>query len=369
MNILVFSWRDPKHPLAGGAERSMHEHMKGWIEAGHNVTLFASKISDKSSNEVIDGIKVVRSGYQYLGVQVTGFFYYLKNKNKFDFVVDQFHGIPFFTALYVSKPKLAVLQEVTREVWFTNPLKFPLNIIVGLIGYIFEPLVFLIYRNSKFMVGSNSAKEDLKKFGIKDKNITVVPHGVIPPENKVNIIKNKLKTITFFGTLSADKGIMDAINAFGKLNKLGDYQFWVLGRIETKDYFQKIKEEVAKLGIDSKIKFWGYISDQEKFELLAKSYLFLNPSIREGWCIINIEANLMGTPVIAYPSQGLIDSVKHGQSGILTKESTPEALVAEVVRLTKNEVEYKKLSKGAIDWANNFKWENSRKLSLNLIHV
>jgi len=34
MNILVFSWRDPKHPTAGGAEQVMHEHMKGWIAAG-----------------------------------------------------------------------------------------------------------------------------------------------------------------------------------------------------------------------------------------------------------------------------------------------------------------------------------------------
>lgn len=368
MNILVFSWRDPKHPLAGGAERSMHEHMKGWAKAGNNVTLFASKINSRPNTEMIDGIKVIRRGYQYLGVQVAGFFYYLTNKSKYDFVVDQFHGIPFFTPLFVKKPKLAVLQEVTREVWFTNPLKFPLNIIVGLIGYIFEPLVFLLYRKTKFMVGSNSAKVDLMKYGIAGSNITIVPHGVVPPPSKVNIVKNKIKTITFFGTaLSIDKGIMDAISAFGKLNSLGEYQFWVLGRVETQDYFQKIKSEVVRLGLEKKIKFWGYISDQKKFELLAKSYLLLNPSIREGWCIINIEANLMKTPVIAYPSQGLVDSVKHGQSGILTKESTPEALVKEVVRIAKDNSEYQKLSIGALTWANNFKWSNSRALSLSLI--
>jgi len=45
MNILVFSWRDPKHPLAGGAEQVMHEHMKGWVGAGHKVTLFTSHFS------------------------------------------------------------------------------------------------------------------------------------------------------------------------------------------------------------------------------------------------------------------------------------------------------------------------------------
>ena len=69
------SWRDPKHPQAGGAEQVMHEHMKGWIEAGHEVTLFSSKIHGQPKREELDGIKIVRSGHQYLGVQISGFIY------------------------------------------------------------------------------------------------------------------------------------------------------------------------------------------------------------------------------------------------------------------------------------------------------
>lgn len=369
MRILVFSWRDPKHPLAGGAERSMHEHMKGWIESGHTVTLFASKINEKPDREEIDGVNVIRKGYQYLGVQLAGFLFYLKNINKFDFVVDQFHGIPFFTPLYVKKPKLAVLQEVTKEVWFTNPLKSPLNLIVAVIGYIFEPFVFLLYKNTKFMVGSNSAKEDLIKFGIKNSKITIVPHGVISPKEKVHAKKEKIKTITFFGTVTADKGIMDAIKAFSILNKIGDYKFWVMGRFETESYKSKVISEVEKLGLKEKVKFWSKVSDQEKFELLVRSHVLINPSIREGWCIINIEANLMGTPVVAYPSQGLVDSVKNNLSGILTKTSTYQELAEVIFRITNNDDEYKKLSTGAKKWASNFTWEKSRKLSLDLIHI
>jgi len=112
MRILVFSWRDPKHPLAGGAEQVMHEHMKGWIKAGHKVTLFSSKMGGLPEEEEMDGVHIVRHGYQYLGVQITGFFFYLKNKDNFDFIVDQFHGLPFFTPLYVQKPKLAVIQDI-----------------------------------------------------------------------------------------------------------------------------------------------------------------------------------------------------------------------------------------------------------------
>lgn len=369
MNILVFSWRDPKHKLAGGAEQVMHEHMKGWIKEDHTVTLFSSLTKDTKQTEYLDGIKIVRSGNQYLGVQIKAFFYYLKNKNNFDFVVDQFHGIPFFTPLYVIKPKLAVLQEVTKEVWFKNPLTFPLNLIVGLIGYISEPFVFLFYMNCKFMVGSNSAKEDLIKFGIKGKNITVVPHGIILPKKIPEHKVTNPKVITYFGPLTADKGIMDALSVFKLLNTSGKYSFCVIGRPETDIYYKKVMNAVKQYDLEGKIKFWKRPTDEEKFEILSKTYIFINPSIREGWGLVNIEANLVGTPVVAYPSPGLVDSVKHNFSGILTKTSTPEELAIEIEKLVNDKVMYDRLSNGAKNWASKFGWEKSRKLSLDLIHV
>src|SRR5579864_8394813 len=119
MNILVFSWRDTKHPLAGGAEQVMHEHMKGWIEAGHSVTFFSSTFPMAKSKELIDEIEIIRRGSQYITCHISAFLWYIfENRVKFDLVVDEFHGWPFFTPLYVNKPKLAVIQELTREVWF-----------------------------------------------------------------------------------------------------------------------------------------------------------------------------------------------------------------------------------------------------------
>ena len=147
MRILVFSWRDPKHPLAGGAEQVMQEHMKGWMEEGHEVILFASRFKGSKAKDNIEGVKIIRAGSDYLGVQIMVFWYYLKNRNKVDFIVDQFHGLPFLTPLYAfSKPKLAVIQEPARKVWFLNPLPFPINYIVGAIGYVGEPFVFKFYK-------------------------------------------------------------------------------------------------------------------------------------------------------------------------------------------------------------------------------
>ena len=368
MNILVLSWRDPKHPLAGGAEQVVHEHLKGWIKAGHKVTLFSSSINNLPKCEILDGVEIVRSGYQYLGVQIAGFFYYLKFRKNFDLVIDQFHGLPFFTPLYARKPKLAIIQETARKVWFLNPLPKPLNWIVGLIGCLGEPLIFLFYKNTPFITGSQSAKKDVTEMRIPEGNITIVPHGVILPKFKIKNLKLKIKTIVFLGVLSKDKGIEDAIKCFKILDRQDKWNFWVIGRPETVEYGKQIQSLVSKLKFKNKIKFWGFVSQNKKFELLAKAHVLINPSVYEGWGLVNIEANAMGTPVIAYSNAGLVDSVKMGTSGIICQKNTSDNLAEETFNLLQDNQKYERLKKGALNWSKKFSWKRSVSQSLLLIN-
>jgi len=341
--------------------------MKGWAEAGHEVTLFSSRFKSSKKCEKIDGVRVVRGGYQYLGVQVAGFWFYLRNRRNYEFVVDQFHGLPFFTPLYSRKPKLAVIQEQARDVWFLNPLPRPLNLIVGAIGYVGEPFVFWFYRNVVFMTGSESAKEDVSKWGIKKGNIDVVPHGVIVEKPRPMPRRGKKKTVVFLGIHSKDKGIEDAIECFNLLKRREEFQFWTIGKFETEEYKKEVMRKIESLGLGGKMKFWGFVSQEKKFELLARAHVLINPSVHEGWGLVNIEANAMGTPVVAYRSAGLVDSVKDERSGVLCEENNPKNLADEVFDLLNDGMRYKKLRRGAIEWSKSFSWEKSREMSLDLI--
>ncbi|MFZ5933176.1 MAG: glycosyltransferase family 4 protein [Patescibacteria group bacterium] len=365
MKILVFSWRDPKHPLAGGAEQVMHEHMKGWVKAGHTVTLFSSSIKGEKQSEVLDGVRIVRGGYQYLGVQLAGLNFYLTERKNFDLIIDQFHGIPFFTPLYARKPKVAVIQESARYVWFLNPLPWPFNYLVGLLGYLIEPFVFLLYKGTPFITGSNSAKEDVANFGIPKKSISVIPHGVLIQKTKKAYKKERVPAVCYLGVLSKDKGIEKGVKAFKLLGK--GFQFWVIGKAETRRYAGKVKKLVRKLGLERKIKFWGFVNRNKKFELLAKAHVLINPSAHEGWGLVNIEANAVGTPVVAYRNPGLVDSVNDGVSGILTNKNTPEELAIEITELLRDERIYKRMCETARAWSKNFSWEKSKALSLKVI--
>jgi len=367
MNILVLSWRDHKHPQAGGAEQVMREHMKGWIKGGHNVTLFSSRFVGCSKYEKSEEMEIIHEGDQYIGVKILAFIYWIRNHQKFDLVVDQFHGIPFFTPLYVHKPKLAVLQEVAREVWFLNGFPFPFNYIIGIIGFLVEPLIFLFYKKIPFMVGSKSAKNDLVSIGVFNKNITIIPHGVIIEKYKNIPKKEKIKTIVFLGALTKDKGIEDALKAFSILNEQGNYKFWVVGG-GGRPYVKALHLMANKLSIRNRIRFWDFVGQKKKFELLAKAHVLINPSVREGWGLVNIEANAVGTPVVAYKSAGLVDSVKDGRSGVVIKKNSPEELAKQTIFIFENKRIFEKLQKGAISWSKEFSWEVSRKKSLSLIN-
>lgn len=367
MNILIFSWRGPGHPNAGGAEISTHEHAKGWVQAGHDVTLFTAAFIGCKEQEVVDGLNIIRRGRQIFGVQWEAFKWYLsKDHPKYDLIIDQFHGIPFFTPLYVKVKKLAFIHEVTKEVWKLNPLVFPFNFITAILGSVLEPLIFQLYRKNYFMTVSESTKKDLVDWGIPQKNITVIHNGLNMPRIKF-YPKEKKKTLIFLGALSKDKGIEDALKIFSILDKTGNFQFWIVGKGDFR-YLEYLKSQARKLGIDKKVKFWGFVSKEKKYELLTRAHILINPSIREGWGFVVMEAASVGTPAVGYNVPGLRDSILDGKTGILSKEYSVDSLADEIVKLLENEERYSKIGRNAIIWSKNFSWDKATKMSTDLIN-
>src|SRR5258708_25107910 len=101
----------------------------------------------------------------------------------------------------------------------------------------------------------------------------------------------------YLGALNIDKGIIDAIHIFSIINRKDPgWQFWIAGHGDSR-IIERVKGLISSLGLTDKITFWGFVDEKKKFELLAKAHILLNPSIREGWGLVNIEANSAGTPV------------------------------------------------------------------------
>jgi len=368
MNILIFSWRGPGHPHAGGAEQSSHEHAAGWHKAGHNVTLFTSFFQGAKKKEDVDGIHVIRRGGQIFQVHLHAMFWYLFSSHpKFDIVVDEVHGIPFFTPFFVRVRKLVFIHEVAKEVWRLNPWPRPFNLVPALIGTFLEPLIFkLIYRNVPFMTVSQSTKKDLIEWDIPEESITVIHNGFSNKFPLREINKESKKTVIYLGALSKDKGIEEALKVCKFLFRTEkNWQFWVVGKGEP-NYLTYLKKQAEKFGIEKAVKFFGFVNEREKYNLLSRAHILLNPSTREGWGLVVIEAASVGTPTIAYNVAGLRDSVKDGKTGLLSLPN-PEDCAEIIINLFSDKKLYDLLQKNCFKWSDKFSWEKSSKQSLNLI--
>jgi glycosyltransferase involved in cell wall biosynthesis len=92
---------------------------------------------------------------------------------------------------------------------------------------------------------------------------------------------------------------------------------------------------------------------------LSQAYLILVPGVREGWGLVVTEANAMGTPAVAYNVNGLRDSVRDGQTGILVKENTPQSLAHASIALLQDQYTLNKLSLNALTFSKEFTWDNT----------
>jgi len=107
------------------------------------------------------------------------------------------------------------------------------------------------------------------------------------------------------------------------------------------------------------------VGEAEKRRLFARAWVFVNPSLQEGWGITVIEANAYRTPAVAFNVPGLSESVKDGVSGLLADDK--EELVEKVAAILENGRLRRRLGEGARKWAEGFSWEKSAKKGIRIL--
>ena len=89
---------------------------------------------------------------------------------------------------------------------------------------------------------------------------------------------------------------------------------------------------------------------------LAVAVFQLHTSIREGWGLNVLEANALGTPAVVYPVDGLVDATLHDDTGIVTREETPESMAEALADLLKQPGKYERFRQRACDRTREFHW-------------
>jgi len=362
MNILILNWRDIRNPKSGGAEIVTLEHAKAWVRRGHKVTWFASKFKNSSRHDRIEGVDIVRAG-NFISVYLLAPFYYLKNRKKIDVVIDEIHGLPFFTPLFVRKARIAFIHEVAEEIWdYMYP--FPVNVI----GRGVESFFFKFYKNTQFWVPCESTINDLARYGIKRVNCKKVICAIKNKTlQKVTSDKEKNPTFIFVSRVVRMKGIEEVINAFYNIIlSIPDAKLWIVGDGDER-YINSLRKIIKDKSIEKNVEFFGRVSEKKKLELMRKAHLLLHASVKEGWGLVTVEAASQGTPSVVYNVSGLRDSVLNNTTGLVIKQNSSMCMADESISLIYDDKRYVRFQKGGLSWARSLTWDTAIQESLSLI--
>ncbi|MEO0288658.1 MAG: glycosyltransferase family 4 protein [candidate division WOR-3 bacterium] len=358
MNILIINWRDLKNPLYGGAEihiTKIAEHL-----AKKHKVFFLTSGYKGAKDESINNVSYIHTGNELLfNYFVTFKIRDLVKEKKIDLIIEDINKVPFFTPLLVKIPVFVVVPHIFGKTIFKQT-----NFIFGTYVYLFEKPIRIVYKKSYFEVISNSTRDDLLKRGIDGKRIKVIECGIDKRFFGYDYQKKEYPQICYVGRLKKYKSVHHLIKAFKKVKE--QCKECVLYIVGMGDYETELKKLVKRLRIEDVI-FTGYVPEHEKIKILQESWISVYPSYIEGWGIVNIEANALGTPVISSNVLGLKDSVKDGFSGLLYEYGNIEQLAEKILTLLKNREKLKQMENDAKKWAKNFDWEKTNNLSEDFI--
>src|SRR5438094_85306 len=105
-SFLWLTWKDHKHPEAGGAEIVLAELSKRLVRDGHDVTWLTAAYGKATKFDEYNGINIIRIGENRMIQPFQALAHYARTmRNKFDYVIEVVNTSPYFSVFFGRKSK------------------------------------------------------------------------------------------------------------------------------------------------------------------------------------------------------------------------------------------------------------------------
>jgi glycosyltransferase involved in cell wall biosynthesis len=182
------------------------------------------------------------------------------------------------------------------------------------------------------LVASQYMRELLEQNGVDARRITVLPYPHFPP-SAASSSSPSPRRVLYAGRLEIEKGIPYLLRAIAKLD--GAFELRIAGDGTLRKDYEML---ARKLGIDTQVRFLGWLDDVELESEYQSCSLVVMPSIfPEPFGQVGVQALLRARPVVAFDVGGISDWLKHGEHGYLVPPLDVPALAERIDTLLRNE--------------------------------
>lgn len=197
-------------------------------------------------------------------------------------------------------------------------------------------LTFFLKQSDEVRANSSHTVAEIERLcGVKAE---IIPYGATISEtaSAPSAQPDGVPTLLFCGRLIQRKGIDVLLNAMPAILAKREVKLVITGEGDRKTEWQELS---SQLQLDSHVEFAGFVSNERLSELYRDCTAYVHPAIfddkgdTEGLGVVLIEALASNKPVIASAVGGIVDVIRHEETGLLVPEKDPEALTNAVLRV------------------------------------
>lgn len=305
--------------------------------------------------------------------------YYLPEATRKD-QIDVLHGtdntLPYILPFYNKKMIVTI-----HDTMFIRPLKRAIlkptlkQRFIDIYNKISIPLS--AKKASHIITVSEYSKQDIIKYLKVDENkITTIKEGVnekyriIKDEKMIKRIKERYNITKpyILATAASDlrKNTERVLEAFNIFNNIVEYKYQlVITSITQKELkTTNLPEKIKELNLEKHVVITGYVSDDDLILLYNGAFIFLFPSIWEGFGLQVLEAFACGVPVITSESTSLVEVAEN--SAYFVNPFSVDDIVRALLELEKNEAKRESLREKGLNRVKEFSWIKTAQQTLEL---
>ena len=236
-------------------------------------------------------------------------------------------------------------------------------------GSLLNKRVLKVLNNIDYVVSNSKFTKNLAiNSGVDGKKIIVINPGVEPSKElskeilfeAEDMLQHKNPRLITVSRLEKRKNHEKIIMSLRNLKQL--YPNIIYTCIGYGEEEENIKKLVKELNLENQVLFLKNISQELKNALLAKSNLFVMPSVIykksvEGFGIAYIEAAQYGLPSIGGKDGGEADAIKNNETGIICDGNSLDEIYSSIDLILKNN-SYKNFINKTKEFAKKFEWDN-----------